>query len=74
MIETCKMAETLVHGSTKRELSNEYVHDRVWMVFKSICFLMLRTKVASELKGLRVQVKIVFWIYDTFDNNFEGEL
>ena len=36
--KTCKMAETLAHRysseSTQRELSNEYQHNRVKMVFK----------------------------------------
>ena len=37
------MTETLANGysseSTKRELSNEYQHDRVWVVIKDICIL-----------------------------------
>ena len=43
--------------STHRELSNEYQHDRVWMVFDKICNLVLRTKVASALEGLREGVE-----------------
>ena len=39
---------------TRRELSNEYQHDRVWMIFKNICVLVLRLKVASALEGLKV--------------------
>ena len=39
--------------STKRELSNEYQHDRVKMVFKNLCTLVLWTKVASALEGLK---------------------
>ena len=43
--------ETLAHGysseSTRRELSNEYQHDRVSMV----CVLVLQPKVASTLEG-----------------------
>ena len=50
------MTETLANGysyeSTQRELSNEYQHDRVSMVFKDICVLMLWTKVVSALEGL----------------------
>ena len=46
-----KMTETLVYGysseSTRRALSNEYQHDRVWMVFKNLCVLVLGKKVAS---------------------------
>ena len=47
-----KMTETLANGysyeSTRRERSNEYQHDRVSMVFKNICVLLLWRKVASE--------------------------
>ena len=53
------MTETLANGythysseSTKRELSNEYQHDRVWVFFKYICVIVLWTKVASALEGL----------------------
>ena len=49
-----KITETLTNWfsseSTQRKLSNEYRHDRV---FKNICILVLRTKVASALEGLR---------------------
>ena len=52
------MTENLAYGysfeSTQRELSNEYQHDRVWMVFQNLCVLMLRTKAASVLKVLMV--------------------
>ena len=51
-----KMPETLANGysyeSTRRELSNEYQHDRVSMVFKNICALVLWMKEASALEGL----------------------
>ena len=50
------MTETLANGysyeSTQRELSNEYQHDRVSMVFENICVLVLWMKVASALEGL----------------------
>ena len=50
------MTETLAHGyspeSTQQEVSNEYQHDRVWMVFKILCGLVIWTKVASALEGL----------------------
>ena len=51
------MTETLPQGysflSTPRELSNEYQHDRVKMVFRNLCNLVLLMKVvASALKGL----------------------
>ena len=57
-----KMTGTLTHGyssvSIQRQLSNEYQHDRVKMVFKNLCILFLRTKVASTLEGLRVVLDI----------------
>ena len=63
MQKTWKMIETLENGyssestqSTQRELSNEYQHDRVQMVFKD---LVLWTKVASALKGLTLVAKKV---------------
>ena len=39
--------------SAQQELSNEYQHDRVLMVSKNLCILVLWTKVASALEGLR---------------------
>ena len=51
------MTETLANGysseSTQRELSNEYQHDRVSMIFKRFHILVLGTKVVSALEGLR---------------------
>ena len=51
------MAETLASGysseSALRELSNEYQHDRVLVVFKDLCILVLWTKIASALEGLK---------------------
>ena len=52
------MTETLANGysseSTQTELSDEYQYDRVSMVIKkNLRILMLRTKVASALEGLR---------------------
>ena len=51
------MTETLVNGysseSTHQELSNEYQHDRVSMIFKNLCILVLWKKVALALEGLR---------------------
>ena len=53
------MTETLAHGysseSTQRELSIEYQHDRIYMIFKNLCVLVLWTKVASALGGLMNQ-------------------
>ena len=52
------MTETVAYGysseSTRRELSNEYQHDRVSMVSENLCILVLWTKVASVLVGLRM--------------------
>ena len=51
------MTETLANGysneRTQRELSNEYQHDRVLMVFKDLSVLGLWIKVASALEGLQ---------------------
>ena len=53
-----KMTETLANGysseSTQQGLSNEYQNDRVWMGFRNLCILVLCTKVASALEGLKV--------------------
>ena len=55
------MTETLAYGysseSTHQELSNAYRHDKVQMVFKYFCVLVLWTKVASALEGLRPKIK-----------------
>ena len=59
MHNSLKVTETLTHGysseSTQQELSNEYLHDRVSMVFKDIGVLVLWIKVASALEGLTLQ-------------------
>ena len=43
------MTEILSYGysseSTQRELSNEYKYDRVQIIFKNLCVLVLGTKV-----------------------------
>ena len=48
------MTETLAHGysfeDTQQKLTNEYPHDRVKMVFKNLCVLVLWTEVASAVK------------------------
>ena len=50
------MTETLANGysseSALRELSNEYQHDRVCMVFRIFCVLAHWAKVASALEGI----------------------
>ena len=51
-----KMIEILANGysseSSQRELSNEYQHDSVSMVFKNLCILVLWTKVSPALEVL----------------------
>ena len=69
-------SETLANGysseSTQRELSNEYQHDRVWMVYKNLCICVLWTsKVASALEGLRDgmvcgQVSLILYMYNWY--------
>ena len=58
------MTESLEHGysseRTPQELSNEYQHDRVKMVLKNLCILVLWTKVASALEGLKVGPEAIF--------------
>ena len=52
-----KITESLAHGysseHTQREPSNEYQHDRVYMVFRKLCILVLWTRAASALEGLK---------------------
>ena len=43
---------TLLAENTQRELSNEYQHDRVKMLFKRLYILVLRMKVTLALEGL----------------------
>ena len=63
-----KITVTLANGysseSTQRELSNEYQHDRVWMVLKNLCVLVLKWgKVALALEGLTcVGGSVISWI------------
>ena len=61
MQKTWKIIKTLANGysskSTQRELSYEYQHDRVSMVFKNLCVLVLWMKVASALEGLKGECK-----------------
>ena len=45
------MAYGYLSESTQRELSNEYQHDRVSMVFINLCILVHWTKVALALEG-----------------------
>ena len=54
-----KMSETLAYGysseGTQRELSNEYQHDRVWMIYKNLFILKKSLKVASALEVLSLK-------------------
>ena len=45
------MANGYSSESTRRELSNEYQHDRVWMVFEILCVLVLWMNIALALEG-----------------------
>ena len=49
-----KMMQKTAHGysseSTQQELTIEYQHDRVLMVLKNLCVLVLWTKVALALE------------------------
>ena len=55
-----KMTVTLAHGysseSTQRELSDEYQHDSVKMVFQNLGILVLWMKVALALEGLSERI------------------
>ena len=83
------MTETLAYGysseSTHRELSNEFQHDRILMVFKSLSILVLWTKEALALEGLGPLGDVqgdgrgtinqyVIWIYDAFEDIYFGSL
>ena len=56
----CKKPVIAANGysseSTQWELSNEYQHDRVSMIFKNLCILVRWTKVASALEELVVSL------------------
>ena len=57
-----KMSKTLAlgysSGSTQRVLSNEYQHDRVGIIFKNPCALMLWMEVALALEGLKCMLML----------------
>ena len=57
--KTCKMIETL-HMGVLSDLYNEYKHDRVKILFKNLCNLVLWTKVASALERLTCVSKVQF--------------
>ena len=65
MQKSRKIIETWANGysseSTQPELSNEYQHDRVQMIFKDLCVLVLWRKLASELEGLSNRVPLGFY-------------
>ena len=57
------MSETLAHGyssgSTQRVvLSNEYQHDRVGIIFKNPCALMLWMEVALSIGRVKMYVNV----------------
>ena len=69
------MTGTLANGysfeSIHRELYNEYQHDRVKMIFKSLYVDVLWTKVASALEGLKHEwVKLILPMIVGTDYNF----
>ena len=51
------MTETMTNGyssdRTQRELSNEYQHDKVKMIFIFFCFFVHWMKVISAAEGLK---------------------
>ena len=67
------MVETLANGysseSAQQELSNEYQHDRVEMIFQNICVLVLWIKIASVLEGLKATLPVGF--NNVFTNIFQ---
>ena len=55
--------------STQQELSNEYQHDRVYMVSKGNLYnLVLWTKVASALEGIIIYYHIIKSVIATIIN------
>ena len=73
------MTETLAHGysseSTRRELSNEYQHDIVYMVIKHIYVIVLWTKVDSASEGLNGYVPFPHTFTErTFTENQAGRV
>ena len=45
---------------SQQELPNEYQYDRVWMIFKNLCILVLPMKVASALEGLKILAETAY--------------
>ena len=66
MQKPIKMAETLANGysseSTQLGLSNGYQHDRLQIIFKKFCVLVLWMKVASALEGLTLNLIITNFV------------
>ena len=48
------------YPSAQQELPNGYQHDRVKMVFKNLCVLILMTKAASALEGVRPSEHLMY--------------
>ena len=65
------MTETMANGysydSTRRELPNEYHHNRVKMIFAIFCFFVHWTKVTSAAEGIR-DVKLVINTYESLES------
>ena len=59
--------------STQWELSNEYQHGRVDMVFKIVCVLVLWTKVAPALEGLKCQFQVHVYNW-TFSPQYKSDI
>ena len=57
------MANGYSSDSAPQELSNEYQHDRVMMIFIILCFFVHRKKVTSASEGLRL-----IRVHRTLDN------
>ena len=73
------MTETLANGysseSTQQELSNDYQHDRVKMVFKNIFILALWMKGASALERLsNLCIRAIIFKPCTGELGYDGPL
>ena len=55
-ILTSALAHVYSSKNTQQELSNEYQHVEVKMIFKILCNLVLGTKVALALEGLTLYI------------------
>ena len=53
-------------GGTQRELSNEYQHDRVYMVFKNHCIFVLSLSIGRVKLAWQVLALAANWPHDCF--------